>query len=430
MPELKKHQFRPIAVEIEEAPLPVWEWLTLSTIVFSVAACLGFLCLGEVDIVVGAHGKVVPQGQILVIQPLETGVLRRIHVKPGDSVRKGQLLMEVEPELIEPALLSARAELGVLSLKRNRVMALISGGGFSSGGSRQGQFEQALYDGEKSLLEQELRTKESETKQVLEQRAASERALKESQDLSIMAQDKWSKLEPVQDILSSKDIDPVKEEMLKHQSDSDKLKIQLSEYDHKLMQIESQKIELRRDFNKRLLKELDDSRQQELELNARLREHSYRNQLQRIIAPADGVINERFINTEGGVVTPAEKLMTLVPDDKPLEIEALADNHDVGFIKPGMKASIKIDTFDYQKYGLIDGVVKKVASDSIKDEKLGQVFVVSITPNKTTLKVEGKETPISSGMTVESEIKVGKRKIIEFFLNPILKSWNHSVSLK
>lgn len=130
MSALKQHEFRPIAVEIEEAPLPIWEWLTLATIVTTVSATVGFLTLGEVDVVVSAQGKVIPQGQILLIQPLETGVVRELKVKPGDFVHKGQTLVEIEPELIEPEILSAWKELDTLSLQKERTMALIGGGAF------------------------------------------------------------------------------------------------------------------------------------------------------------------------------------------------------------------------------------------------------------------------------------------------------------
>lgn len=434
MPSLKQHQFRPIAVEIEETPLPLWEWLTLSTIVISVVSAIAFLYLGQVDIVVSAHGKVVPRGQILVVKPLETGVVKSIAVKPGDFVRQGQLLMEIEPDLTEPELLSAKRELDNIGIQRQRIMSLVTEAEFEPSKSEcspeQVALERTLYRTERDALEQKLRTKESERAQTVKQLAAQEREKLESESLLKIAQEKWEKVAAVEGLLASKDIDPVKEELTRYESERDKADSRIAELNHKLSEIDSEKLEFRQEFNKRLLAELDANKQQEVELSARLREHGFRTNLQRVLAPADGTINERFVNTVGGVVSAAEKLMTIVPKNEPLIIEALAENRDVGFIKAGMKSSIKVDTFDYQRYGLLQGSVKDVASDSIKDEKLGEVFVVRVVPEKTSLMVDGKETPINSGMTVDAEIKVGKRRMIEFFLNPILKSWQHSVSLK
>lgn len=435
MPALKQHEFRPIAVEIEEAPLPIWEWATLSTIVLAVSATIGFLTLGQVDVVVSAQGKVIPRGQILVIQPLETGVVRKLKVKPGDFVHKGQTLVEIQPELIEPEIASAKKELDTLALQRERIMALVGERDFAprSGAdvsATQLALESNLYHSERESLTQELNTKESEKAQVEKQILVTERSLQEAKEMLSLTKQKWEKISAVESLLSSNEIDPVKSDMVKYASERDKAEGQLAELQHKLIALDSQKAEIKKDFSRRLLKEIDQTKQQEIELSARLQQHGFRIAMQNIVAPADGTINERFINTEGGVVTPAEKLMTLVPKDQPLEIEALATNHDVGYIRPDLKASIKVDTFDYQRYGLIDARVTKVGSDSVKDEKLGEVFKVYLRPEQLTLKVDGKVTPITSGMTVMSEIKVGKRRMIEFFLNPVIKSWQHSVSLK
>jgi hemolysin D len=197
-----------------------------------------------------------------------------------------------------------------------------------------------------------------------------------------------------------------------------------------LKQLDSQIGEIRYDYRNKLLKELSENRQRTIALSAKFRQSAFVNARQKIVAPVDGIINERFVNTVSGVVTPAEKLMTLVPKNQPLQVEAVAENKDAGFIRGQMPVAIKIDAFDYQRYGVIPGVVTRVSSDSIHDEKLGDIFKVLIAPQKRSLMVDGRPVPISCGMTVVAEVKVGKRRIIEFFLNPILKSWDKSVSLK
>ena len=103
---------------------------------------------------------------------------------------------------------------------------------------------------------------------------------------------------------------------------------------------------------------------------------------------------------------------------------------DIGFVKKGMNVQIKVDTFDFQKYGMIEGVVKKVSKDSIEDEKQGLLYDVYITPVTKTLRVDGEEQPILIGMGLSAEIKTGKRRIIEFFIYPIIKYWSEAVSIK
>ena len=95
-----------------------------------------------------------------------------------------------------------------------------------------------------------------------------------------------------------------------------------------------------------------------------------------------------------------------------------------------MPVQIKIDTFDFQKYGMIEGVVKKVSKDSVEDKNQGLVYDVFITPVSKTLIVDGKEQSITTGMSLSAEIKTGKRRIIEFFIYPIIKYWSEAVTIK
>ena len=100
------------------------------------------------------------------------------------------------------------------------------------------------------------------------------------------------------------------------------------------------------------------------------------------------------------------------------------------FIAKAMEAEVKIDTYDFQKYGLIHGNVKHIADDAIEDEKLGPVYEISITPTNTTLKGEGKTLPIHAGMSVTAELKVGKRRVIEFFIYPMIKYLDEGLSVR
>lgn len=153
-------------------------------------------------------------------------------------------------------------------------------------------------------------------------------------------------------------------------------------------------------------------------------------QIQTIKAPIDGYVNELKVHTIGGVVTPAQDLLTIVPKDTKLLIKAKVLNQDIGFVEKGMNASVKIDTFNFQKYGIIKGEVLIVGANSVEDEKMGQVYEVFIKPENTILVVEGKEQSIKSGMSVTCEINIGKRRIIEFFIYPLIKYLDESIKVR
>ena len=153
-------------------------------------------------------------------------------------------------------------------------------------------------------------------------------------------------------------------------------------------------------------------------------------QIQTIKSPIEGYINELEIHTVGGVVTPAQKLMTVIPKDSKLKIKAKVLNQDIGFVESGMDVSIKIDTFNFQKYGIIKGNVLVVGANSVEDEKMGQIYEVFIEPKNTVLMVEGKEQSIKTGMSTTCEINIGKRRIIEFFIYPLIKYLDESIKVR
>ena len=153
-------------------------------------------------------------------------------------------------------------------------------------------------------------------------------------------------------------------------------------------------------------------------------------QKQIITSPIDGYVNNIFVHTIGGVVTPAEKLMTVVPKDASMIIKAKVLNQDAGFVEVGMPVSVKIDTYNFQKYGILDGEVTIVSPNSVEDERMGPVYEVYIVPKNTTLLVEGKEQSIKFGMTTTNEIKIGKRRIIEFFIYPLIKYMDESIKVR
>ena len=153
-------------------------------------------------------------------------------------------------------------------------------------------------------------------------------------------------------------------------------------------------------------------------------------QKQILKSPIDGYVNTIFVHTLGGVVTPAQEIMTIVPKDAKMQIKAKVMNQDVGFIESGMPVSIKVDTYNFQKYGILDGDVTVVSPNSIEDEHMGPVYEVYIEPKNTTLLVEGKEQSIKYGMTTTNEIKIGKRRIIEFFIYPLIKYMDESIKVR
>jgi hemolysin D len=154
-----------------------------------------------------------------------------------------------------------------------------------------------------------------------------------------------------------------------------------------------------------------------------LRSGSHSKLLQ-LTAPVDGTVQQLTVHTVGGVVPFAQPLMQIVPKESAVEVEASLENKDVGFVQEGQPAEVKIDTFEYTKYGTVPAVVTHVSRDAVqddKDEKKGLLYTIKVMLNKSTMAVEGKAMPLTAGMSVNVEIKTGDRRIIEYVLSPLME---------
>jgi hemolysin D len=152
-----------------------------------------------------------------------------------------------------------------------------------------------------------------------------------------------------------------------------------------------------------------------------------RNQQQQLISPISGQVQQLAVHTIGGVVTPAQALMVIVPEQSQVEMDALILNKDIGFVHEGQKAAVKIDTFNFTKYGLIDAEIMTISDDAIQDENLGLVYSARIKLHQDGLQIDDRWVKLSPGMSATSEIKTGKRRLIEYFLSPLLRYKQESV---
>ena len=133
------------------------------------------------------------------------------------------------------------------------------------------------------------------------------------------------------------------------------------------------------------------------------------------------------MHTEGGVVTPAQPLMVVVPADQPLEVEAFFENKDIGFLRQGQVAEVKVETFQFTKYGTLDAELTSVSHDAISDEQRGLIYASRVRMARTSLDVDGTEVRLSPGMAVTVEVKTGQRRVIEYFLAPLLRHTDESL---
>ena len=151
---------------------------------------------------------------------------------------------------------------------------------------------------------------------------------------------------------------------------------------------------------------------------------AHRIELATLRAPVAGCVQQLAVHTVGGVVAPAQPLMVIVPDDAPLAVEALIDNRDIGFVHPGQRVAIKVETYHFTRYGLLTGWVREISQDAVMDVEHGQRYLAQIALTQRVLAVDGQRLPLTAGMAVTAELAIGRRRILDYLLSP-LRRYQH-----
>lgn len=425
------HEFHPLNVEIEDRPVnPLGRailWIVIAIITFG----LLWLFLARVDVVVSARGQVIPTGEIKVLQPIETGVISKINIKEGDYVTKGQVLMQIDPSVTENSLGVKQKDLEVLNFQIKRIEALLNNKPlFLESILLEAKEQEKLYIVQKDSLEEGISRYDMKLFQAQSQYQSS---LAEKSRLSmVLSKDKQraKKLESVLDIIARKDYEELEKNILSLQQQVNMANYKVQESQKRINELKKEKSSFINQFKDTKYQELQTIQKEARNLESQINAIKFQNQKQSIVSPTDGYVAKLMINTIGGVVTPAEKLISIVPKEAPLIVKVNVLNQDIGFVKKEMLSKIKIDTFSFQKYGFFEGKIINVGNFSIDDEKLGPVYEVKIEPNGKTLNVEGQERYLEAGMSVTAEIKVGKRRVIEFFIYPIIRYLDEGLSVR
>ena len=174
-------------------------------------------------------------------------------------------------------------------------------------------------------------------------------------------------------------------------------------------------------WKRELLQQLLQARKHFQQSKSELNKIKLREALRSLRSPVSGFVKELKVNTQSGVVAPAEVLLSIVPDDQPLEVEAFVLNKDIGFIEVGQSIAVKIESFSFTRYGLIDGTVKQVSADAVEKEGVGLVFPIRAKLSTETIRVGSRTVALAPGVAVTAEIKTGKRRVPDYFLSTISK---------
>ena len=432
--------FLPAVLELQESPPHPAARATLWLIISLLLITLLWAVLGEIDIVAVARGKLVVSARSKVIQPLQPSIVRAIHVSDGQFVTTGQLLIELDPTISDAesgkastawieALLEARRSEALIAALANRRLPEM--------GQISELRDQPLRIAEANRLMQsqwlELQTRlatidADTTSKSAERETYREQVQKLEQTLPLIRQRALDYRD-----LADKGFVPKHAYLDREQarieaegnlrSQRRQVEELTGKLDSNLRQKEATMAEFRRSQENALAQANERVRQAKLEV---VKAKQFQKQTQ-LTAPISGVVQQLAVHTEGGVVTEAQPLLVIVPKEETIEAEVFVENKDIGFVRAGQPASAKIDSFSFTKYGLIECEVSSISLDAIQDEKRGLIYQTRIRLAKSSMQIAGKTVPLVPGMAVTVDIKTGKRRIIEYFLSPLIQYGSESL---
>jgi len=450
--ERREFAFLPAALEIVETPPSPIGRAIVAIIVVLFCVALVWSWWGTIDIVASATGKIVPSGRTKIIQPFETGVVRAIRVQDGQAVKAGDVLVELDPTVNAAERDHLQNDLLAEQLNVARMRAALGAGDdHAADFVAPAGADPILVSTQRQLL----------LDQVTEHRAkiaalARQQAQKEAEQATTGAT--IHKLEAMIPVVQQR-VDIRKTLMERELSSKityyeilqllveqqEELRVQnshLREAEAAVAAIRETRGQAVAEYRRSLSDELTKAEQKVSGLIQDLIKAERKTTLQRLAAPVDGVVQQLAIHTVGGVVTPAQALLVIVPSDSRLEIEAMVSNRDIGFVHAGQQAEIKIDTFNFTRYGLLHGDVLNVSQDAIiRDQPQGRTgdrrlgaqndssepkgqelnYSARISLDRTKMQVDDRMVDLSPGMAVTVEIKTGARTILSYLLSPLLR---------
>lgn len=441
-------EFMPAALELQESPPnPLVRWLAWILVALFLLTFI-WACIGKVDVVASAEGKIIPSSRVKQIQPLTKGFVKAIHVKEGQYVNQGDALIELDRTITAADQSRMQQELYNASLNLAGAEALQhfltdkSPSNIKSSTGIQLNVPADLKPTEIELLLHQQKTWEqwqqyqaqlsslhSGLKKVQSEKVANRETIKKLQQTLPMISKRAQALESLyaKNMASEAEYLELEQQRIERVQDLAAQQQVQQQLDAAINEAQQQINALKSDTLSKLLAQIADSRNQIATITEELVKARDMNDKQILYAPVSGYVQQLAVNTIGGVVTEAQQLMIVVPEEESLEVQVMLGNQDIGFVERDMPAEIKVHTFPFTKYGLIDATVTHISDDAVIDEKLGLVYTMHLKMHKSTIRVEAKDVKLIPGMAVTAEVKTTQRRVIEYFLSPLLRYQQESI---
>jgi hemolysin D len=431
--------FAPGILAIELRPPTPLAGVTLKVLLAFTAIALTWACIGRLDIIAVAQGKLVPTSYLQIVQPAESGIVKEILVKEGDTVQAGQVLARMDANLANADAKTIAAELATRRIQIRRVDAELAGVPLQQRATDPSELfaqAQAQYHARRQAYLDAIASEEATMKKATQDlRAATEIETKLSKTLPIYQEQEqaWDKLAKDGYAGRLMALDKQKDRVEREQE----MKAQQANIDAASATIEQSRTRitaLGSNYRQQLQNERTEAHAAIQKLEQDQAKQDHKTALLELKAPQSGVVKDLATHTKGSVLQPGTVLMSLVPTGDQLQAEVWVEHDDVGFVREGKPAKVKLAAYPFQKYGMLEATVKQVSPDAGEASPSGASmntnnakaspqqaggYKALVVLNAQQLDVNGEHFALQPGMQVSAEINLGTRTVIEYLLSPV-----------
>lgn len=418
--------FQSDALELANRPLP-WAirfgvWVPLVVVILAIVWAI----LAKVDVVVQGGGKLVTNLSTIIMKPLDRSVIKSIDVKIGDVVKKDQVLITFDPEINQAEADRIANEIAALEAQRERLAAEFAGRRFVCRNEQFSKWQQAIFDQRQKYYDEKMRYYDEAVGQVdASTKSKVDNLAKQKERLAHMLEIEkmYENLHKTRAV-SLKEYLEIQISRMGMEATNDQLENDILELKHRHGSLIAEKQSFVQEWRNKISEEMVTV---DRNLTSTRKQYDKQKQLLEydcLRAPCNAVVHQIAEFSSGSGVREAEALITLIPIDGDIELEAEIRPEDIGKVKVGAEARIKLTAYPFQKHGTLAGVVRNVSEDTL-ERQVGGITVKYYRARLTVsgnLRLVRKDFRLIPGMETQCEIKCGRRRVIEYVLYPLLKA--------
>jgi membrane fusion protein, adhesin transport system len=401
--------------------------LLLFTVLLALAALVAWAAVSQVDTVAQAAGKVIPSARVQAVQSLEGGIVQEIHAVAGQAVESGDLLVSLSPVQAGGDLQTRRQQVLALGARIARLQAEVDqrSPAFPNGADGSAEFvgvERAAFESRRSeqasqaaMLSAQIAQKSKEQEEMQVTLATARRALATAQsEREVLARLVEQGLEPRLELLR------VENTVSEAEGRERGTRVAIERLQQAMEETRARRDTMLQNFRSQAREELNRAINELRALEQGMPQLQDRVARTLLRAPVRGIVNRVFVNSVGGVAKPGETLVELVPADDERVVEVLVSPRDIGFVKEGQTARVKLTAYDYSLFGALSGKVVQVGADAVTNERGEAFFMVRVRTDHTALENHGRRLPIMAGMQAQVDVVTGSKTVLDYLLKPLV----------